>query len=163
MRQIVVIIAASILLSGCPPMDKVLRSRDVEVIQAGKAVDNKAVRLLTSDRDVDEFSLEISEVMKEQGFHLAYSSSSWGLLPLTGHTQNMSYKTVNNEHVSCSVIVSKTEFTVRFVEYERKINSDEYSTSMEDRKQISRTAKALTALAKRKFDERAIHVSIAKN
>jgi hypothetical protein len=163
MKRFVVIIVASILLTGCPPMDRVLRSRDIEVIKAGKAVDNQAESLLSSDRDVDEFSLRVTEVLNEQGFYLAYSSASWGLLPLTGHTQNMGYKTLNTEHVSCSVIVSKTEFTARFVEYEEELKSGRYVTSSEDKAQIARATKALIALAKSSFNERAIHVSISNN
>ncbi len=162
MRRILFIGAVSAFLVGCPPMDPVLKSRDIQVIEAGHVIDNEAERLFSNDEEVDRFSLLISDVLRKQGFYLAYSSTSWGLLPLTGHTQNMSYKTKSNEYISCSVTVSKTEFKARFVEYEEKLKSNNYVTSTEDKAQIIRAAKALTDLAKEIFNERAIHVSVVQ-
>lgn len=163
MMRILFIGAVSAFLVGCPPMDRVLKSRDIQVIEAGHAIDNDTERLLSNDEVVDKFSLQISDVLRRQGFYLAYSSTSWGLLPLTGHTQNMNYKTKNNEYISCSVTVSKTEFTARFVEYEEKLKSNKYVTSTEDKAQITRAVKSLTDLAKEMFNERAIHVSVVQN
>ena len=163
MKRIILVFAIFTLLIGCLPIDRVLKSRDFQRIEAGYTADKKTERLITSNHEVDEFAKEITKELENNGFYLAYSSASWGLLPLTGHTQNMSYKTENNERISCSVTVSKSEFVARFVEYEKELNSDTYITSKEDMALIDRAASALTALAKSRFSERSIRVSVFQN
>ena len=152
MKSIVLVFTICTLLIGCLPTDRVLKTRDFQRIEAGYAADKKTERLISSDQEVDEFAKEITKVLKKSGFYLAYSSASWWLLPLTGHIQNMSYKTERNDHIGCSVIVSRSEFTARFVVYERELNSNTYITSNEDRALMARAASALTALAKSRFN-----------
>ncbi|MES9880130.1 MAG: hypothetical protein ABW185_04535 [Sedimenticola sp.] len=163
MKRIIFVFAICALLMGCPPMDRVLKSRDIQRIEVGYAADQKTEQLITSDQEVDEFAKEVTIALKKNGFNLAYSSASWGLLPLTGHTQNMSYKTKSSEHISCSVTISKSEFTARFVEYEKDLKSNAFITTEEDKALMSRAASVLTALAKSKFSERSIRVSVFQN
>jgi hypothetical protein len=148
---------------GCPPMDKVLMSRDIQEVVAGYEADKSSERLLSTNSEVDDFAGLVISTMEENGFYLSYSSTSWGLQPLTGHTQNLAFKTSSNDYVSCSVTISKTEFSASFMEYERKSESNEYLTSEEDKAGIDRAAKALDTLAKGKFVGRSVRVSIYRN
>jgi len=163
MKRFWLLLIACTLLTGCPPKDKLLRSQNIQQVQVGYAADQKSERLLQSNESVDNFANSVTILMKEVGFNKGYSSISWGLQPLTGHTQNLSYKMQGNDFIYCSVTISKTEFTAKCKELEARPKSGEYLATEKQKDHINKAIGVLNELVKNKFTGRASRISIYDN
>jgi hypothetical protein len=152
------LIAVAFLLCGCPPKGAMLKQRELQHIDAGLGVDGTK-RIIKSDDEVDLIAGDVIQLLKKEGFELLNSSVSWGLQPLTGHTQNMSFRYPGTNALHCYVQVSKKEFQVRFVELESKPQSYEFATNDADLKAMQQAAETLNEFAKQKIPGRSIRIS----
>jgi hypothetical protein len=146
------------LISGCPSKSAMLKHRDVQHIEAGIGVDGTK-KILNSDEEVDLLATEVIELLKGQGFELLNSSVSWGLQPLTGHTQNLSFRLPQTGSIHCYVQISKKEFGAKFRELEKKPQSNEFATTNNDLMAVNKAIDSLNELAKEKFNGRSTRIS----
>ncbi|MCK9504750.1 MAG: hypothetical protein M0Q95_11280 [Porticoccaceae bacterium] len=154
----ITIILVAMMLSGCPPKNAMLKQREVQHIEAGLGVDGTK-KILSSNEEVDALSSEVTQLLNSHGFELLYSSTSWGLQPLTGHTQNLSFRLPGTNAIHCYVQISKKEFRVKFRELEREPQSDEFATTDYDFKIAEQAVISLNVLAKQKFKGRSVRIS----
>lgn len=148
----------AMLISGCPPKSAMLKHRDLQDIKVGLGVDGTA-KIIPSDFEVDLVASEVREMLQEQGFELLHSSVSWGLQPLTGHTQLLSFRLHGSKSIHCYVKISKKEFQAEFQELETKPQSNEFTTNSNDLSAIDRAIMSLNELAKNKFGGRSTRIS----
>ncbi|MCE2029451.1 hypothetical protein [Sessilibacter corallicola] len=156
--RVIAIIMMTTLISGCLPKSAVLKYHDVQHIEAGLGVDGTR-KILNSDEEVDLLATEVIELLKGQGFELLNSSVSWGLQPLTGHTQNLSFRLLQAGSIHCYVQISKKEFWAKFRELEQKPQSNEFATTNSDLVAVSKAVDSLNELAKEKFNGRSTRIS----
>jgi len=135
-----------------------LKQRELQHIDAGLGVDGTK-RIITSDEEVDLLAGEVINLLKNEGFEFLSSSMSWGLQPLTGHTQNLSFRYPGTNALHCYVQISKKEFQVKFFELESKPQSNEFATNEVDLQAIKKAAERLNELAKHKIPGRSIRIS----
>ncbi|MDB4076586.1 hypothetical protein N9537_01975 [Porticoccaceae bacterium] len=152
------IILVAMLVSGCLPKSAMLKHRDIQNIEAGLGVDGTK-KIIPSDEEVDLLAAEVTELLQQQGFELLNSSVSWGLQPLTGHTQNLGFRFPGTNSVHCYVQISKKEFRAKFRELESKPQTNEFNTNDRDLAAISKAIASLDTLTKQKFNGRSIRVS----
>lgn len=157
LRAIAIIIVA-MLLSGCPPKSAMLKHRDIQNVEAGLGIDG-TTKIVSSDEEVDLLAAEVTELLQMQGFELLNSSVSWGLQPLTGHTQNLGFRLPGTNSIHCYVQISKKEFRAKFQELESKPQSNEFNTNNSDLVAIDKAVASLNQLAKQKFKGRTVRVS----
>lgn len=156
--RIIFLILGVILLSGCPPIGAIYKQRDLQVLDVGLGVDGIA-KILKSNEKVDELAGEVITLMEEHGFEINYSTTSWGLQPLTGHTQNLSFGLHGTKAIYCYVQISKKEFQARFSEVETMPQSGKYSTTVENRSAIDKAIASLNELAKTNIQGRSVRIS----
>ena len=154
----IAIITIAMLISGCPPKSTMLKHREVQHIEVGLGVDGTN-KILSSDEDVDLLATEVIELLQRQGFELLNTSVSWGLQPLTGHTQNLSFRLPETGSIHCYVQISKKEFRVKFRELEQKPQSNQFVTSSSDLVAVNKAIDSLNDLAKGKFIGRSTRIS----
>lgn len=154
----IAIITIALLISGCPPKSAMLKHRDVQYIEAGLGVDGTK-KILPSDEEVDHLATEVIELLQGQGFELLNSSVSWGLQPLTGHTQNLSFQLPETGSIHCYVQISKKEFRAKFRELEKKPQSNEFATTSSDLVAVNKAIASLNELVKGKFNGRSTRIS----
>ena len=146
------------LLSGCPPKNSMLKQREVQHIEVGLGIDG-ARKILSSNEEVDVLANEVIRLLSEYGFKLLHSSTSWGLQPLTGHTQNLSFRLLGTNAIHCYVQISKKEFKAKFREMEKEPQSNEFATSDNDFQITEQAVTTLNVLAKQKFRGRSVRIS----
>ena len=156
--RVVFIIISVFLLSGCPPKGAMLKQRSLQLIEVGLGVDG-TYKILASNEEVDLLAGKVTSLMKEHGFELKYSSTSWGLQPLTGHTQNMSFGISGTDAIYCYVQISKKEFRAKFSELETKPKSGEFATTEQNLASIDEAVISLNELAKSTIYGRSTRVS----
>ncbi len=116
-RILIVILLLSTMVA-CVPPDSMLVNRSIKSVDIGtKSTINS---LSETDEKVDKISSEVLEIMTKQNFKLSYQSNSFGLLPFTGHTVNMSFSYNKNDHIYFNLTVSKHQFSASFKEVELK-------------------------------------------
>ena len=146
------------LLSGCPPKGAMLKHRDIQYIEVGLGVDGTK-KIISSDEEVDLLAAQVIELLQGQGFELLHSSVSWGLQPLTGHTQNLNFMLPETGSIHCYVQISKKEFQAKFRELEKKPQSNEFVTSNSDLVAVNKAIASLNKLAKQNFGGRSTRIS----
>ena len=156
--RIIATIIAAMLLSSCYPKSLMLKHRDIRSIEAGLGIDSSE-KIIPSDDKVDLLATKVAELLQDQGFELLNSSVSWGLQPLTGHTQNLGFRLLGENSVHCYVQISKKEFRVNFQELETKPHSNEFNTSSTDLAVVDKVVVLLNELAKQEFEGRTIRIS----
>lgn len=154
----IVIIIISILVSGCLPKSAMFKHRDIQHIEAGLGIDGTK-RIISSDDKVDLLAAQVTELLQRQGFELLNSSISCGVLPLTGHTQNLGFRYPGTNSVYCYVQISKKEFHAKFREVEAKPQTNEFNTNSSDLEAIDRAVVSLNDFAKQKINGRTIRIS----
>ena len=154
----IAIIIVSMLMSGCPPMSAMLKHRDISNVEAGLGIDGTE-KIISSDEEVDILASQVIVLLEKQGFELLNSSISWGLQPLTGHTQNLGFKYPGTNSVHCYVRISKKEFLARFRELESKPQTNKFNTNSSDLAAIDKAVASLNQFAKQNFKGRTIRVS----
>lgn len=156
-RLLIIVLLCQFILA-CIPSSMMTLNRDVQYIEVGLGVDG-AQKILTSNEAVDTLAVDIISLMKNQGYVLNYQSTSWGLLPFTGHTQNMSFSKPENRSIYCYVKISKKEFGAYFREIESEPRSGKFLTSLDDKVSIDKTLTAINELTRKTFKKRASRVS----
>lgn len=156
--RIIWLITICIFLWGCPPKGFVLKHRSIQHVEAGLGIDGTS-RIIQTDEEVDALAIEVAELLEKYGFELKNSSVSWGVQPLTGHTQNQGFALKGTKSVYCYVRISKKEFIAEFQEVETEYESNIFATTNEEKAVVSDAVAALSELAKRKFSDRVVRVS----
>ncbi|MCU7797489.1 MAG: hypothetical protein KZQ75_10195 [Candidatus Thiodiazotropha sp. (ex Myrtea spinifera)] len=156
--RVIAIVITALLLSGCHPKSAMLKQRDLQRIDVGLGVDGPS-KILPSDEEVDLLSREAVNLLQGHGFELLNSSVSWGLQPLTGHTQNLGLRLPGTNAIYCYVKISKKEFQAEFVEMEKQPQTNKFATSNSDLMVVDKAVAALNELAKLKFKGRSTRIS----
>ena len=152
-----------IFLAGCIPPSAMLKSQNIQSVEAGFVADSETGRLLASNEAVDLFAIKIQEVLEEHGFSLSNKSTSFGLLPATGHTQNMDLSLAGNVYTSAHAEISKSKIRVVFREMEREHGSNVFVTTAEEINSIKAASEAVDKYIKTKIGQRSVRVTFYDN
>ena len=155
--KIFIISMLTIFLTGCP--SGILQSNYLHSIEAGYEVDGNFDPLSPSAEEIDKINDKLKQLLKEKGYEISYESTSYGLLPQTGHTTHFHFDINKLHYVSGYVSISKRKFLVQFIEYEDKDNLGTFMTSDEDKGQILKVSAFITDFARANYKGRSIEVT----
>lgn len=163
MKSVLTSLFLVIVLAGCIPPSAMLKSQNIQSVEAGFVADSETGKLLASNEEVDLCAIKIQEVLEEYGFTLSNKSSSFGLLPATGHTQNMGFSLAGNIYTSAYAEISKSKIKVVFREMEREHGSDVFETTEEEFSSIKAASAAVVKYLKTKIGQRSVRVAFYEN
>ncbi len=97
--------------------------------------------------------------MESEKFKLSLSNTSYGLIPHTGHTQNLIFTLTNNSHVRCVIMISKTYFSANFTELESAPETNMFKTNEDDIAMIENAVIKLKESVEKTYPERSVKIS----
>jgi hypothetical protein len=157
--NLLLITLGATLTVGCIPKGTLLKSRDIQLIDAGYAVDRYPGCLLESDAAVDAVASNTIKVLGAAGFKLMDQSISYGVLPLTGHTQNLIFHREGRDRIRALVLISGSKFSATFEELEAAPNTHDYYTTEQDRAAISNAVSSIKEFINTQYPGRAARIS----
>ncbi|WP_045856505.1 hypothetical protein [Teredinibacter purpureus] len=150
-------------LAGCIPPSAMLKTQSLQEVEAGFVADSDSGKLFLSNEDVDIAAEEITQVLREFDFERTNQSVSFGLLPATGHTQNLGFKLGENIYVQAYVEISKSSVKVVFREMELEHGKNNFLTDEKERQSVKSATAAVTQYLKSKIGTRSIRVLTYEN
>ena len=163
MNSLIVSLFLAIILAGCIPPSAMLKSQNIQSIEAGFVADSETGKLLSSNEEVDLVAINIQKVLEGHGFTLSNISASYGLLPATGHTQNMGFSLAGNIYTTAYVEISESAVKVEFREMEHEHGSNVFETTEKEIISIQAASTAVVKYVKSIIGQRSIRVIFYEN
>ncbi|WP_428385934.1 hypothetical protein [Nevskia ramosa] len=148
-RAAVILILPLIAAMSCGPY---LRTNDIQTISLGS---HSGANLLGSSENVDALAQELESFLKTQGFAVSHTSTSFGVQPWTGHTQDIFMRLPDNDRVLVFASISKCCITTKFSELETAIGSGAFAATAEQRERINQLRPLVEAFIQEKLHEQA--------
>ncbi len=158
-RACAVLVLLVPFLAGCPPTSLLRSQRRVSVVEAGAGVDAGKGRLVSTHDDLAAAASRFTERLESLDFELLNASDSFGLVPWTGHTENLTFTYTPNPDVVVVLTMSKGKFDCEILQYETEPKSGIYDLDEDEARRLEEAARQIRELAAEVFPGRAVRVS----
>jgi len=161
--NLTIILFGLLFLVGCIPPSAMLKTQNIQAIEAGFIADSETGKILSSNQEVDSLANGVVKTLELAGFRKTNQSVSFGLLPATGHTQNLGFYLVENEYVQAYVEISKSSIKVIFREMEMEHGASNFTTSEIEREMVRIASATVSQYLKSTIGKRSIRIVVYDN
>ena len=161
--KLTIILFGILFLAGCIPPSAMLKTQNIQGIEAGFVADSETGNVISSNEQVDFLARGVVQTLEVAGFINTNQSVSFGLLPATGHTQNLGFDLVENEYVQAYVQISKSSIKVIFREMELEHGTGNFTTSEKQRELVRIASAAVSQYIKSKIGKRSVRLLVYEN